>query len=166
MQSYRKKNKKFCEELIAYFPWYDTGHIENDASNNSSIAAVTFLPSRCVATIGGDTHTHRQQRDLISLLLFFRNKKSGLKRLRRPYFEEKSFLRASYTYLLKGPDYNLEWVHRVGPLQFQFNSGPSYMIMQFYSIFSKNGENLMNEIFRCTFLFLAGIFSRLSAARG
>jgi hypothetical protein len=30
-------NKKFWEELIAYFPWYDTGHIENDASNNSSI---------------------------------------------------------------------------------------------------------------------------------
>jgi hypothetical protein len=31
------KNKKLWEELIAYFPWYDTGHIENDASNNSSI---------------------------------------------------------------------------------------------------------------------------------
>jgi hypothetical protein len=35
----------------------DMGHIENDASNNSSIVpcvvvtAVTFLPSRCVATI-------------------------------------------------------------------------------------------------------------------
>jgi hypothetical protein len=28
------KNKKFWEELIASFPWYDTGHIENDASNN------------------------------------------------------------------------------------------------------------------------------------
>jgi hypothetical protein len=52
-------NKKFWEELIAYFPLYDTGHIENDASNNSSIVAcvfvtaVTFLPSRCLATIGG-----------------------------------------------------------------------------------------------------------------
>jgi hypothetical protein len=52
-------NKKFWEELIAYFPWYDTGHIENDASNNSSIVgcafvtAVTFLPSSCLATIGG-----------------------------------------------------------------------------------------------------------------
>jgi hypothetical protein len=50
-------NKTFWEELIAYFPWYDTGHIEN-ASNNSSIfacvfvTAVTFLPSRCLATIG------------------------------------------------------------------------------------------------------------------
>jgi hypothetical protein len=54
-----KLNKNFWEELIAYFPWYDTGHIENDASNNSSIVAcvfvtvVTFLPSRCLATIGG-----------------------------------------------------------------------------------------------------------------
>jgi hypothetical protein len=54
-----KRNKKFWEELIAYFPWYDTGHIENDASNNSSIVAgvfvtaVTFLPSRCPATIRG-----------------------------------------------------------------------------------------------------------------
>jgi hypothetical protein len=53
-----KNNKKFWEELTAYFPWYDTGHIENDASNNSSIVpcvfvtAVTFLPSRCLATIG------------------------------------------------------------------------------------------------------------------
>jgi hypothetical protein len=52
-------NKKFWEELIAYFPSYDTGHIENNASNNSSsvaclfVTAVTFLPSRCLATIGG-----------------------------------------------------------------------------------------------------------------
>jgi hypothetical protein len=35
-------NKKFWEELIAYFPCYDTGHIENDASNNSSIVACVF----------------------------------------------------------------------------------------------------------------------------
>jgi hypothetical protein len=53
------KNKKFWEELIPYFPSYDTGHIENNASNNSSIVApvfvnaVTFLPSHCLATIGG-----------------------------------------------------------------------------------------------------------------
>jgi hypothetical protein len=52
-------NKKFWEELIAYFPRYDTGHIENDASNNSPIVAcvlvtaVTFLPSRCLAPLGG-----------------------------------------------------------------------------------------------------------------
>jgi hypothetical protein len=42
-----------------YFPWDDTGHIENDAFNNSSIVpcvfltAVTFLPSRWLARIGG-----------------------------------------------------------------------------------------------------------------
>jgi hypothetical protein len=57
-------NKKFWEELIAYFPWYDTGHIENDASNNSSVVAcvfvtgVMFLLSRCLATIGGYTYRH------------------------------------------------------------------------------------------------------------
>jgi hypothetical protein len=51
-------NKKFWEELIAHFPCYDTGHIENDVSNNSSIVAcafvttVTILTSRCLATIG------------------------------------------------------------------------------------------------------------------
>jgi hypothetical protein len=50
-------NKKFWEELIAY-------RIENEAFNNSSIlasefvAAVTFLPSRCLATIGGFTYRH------------------------------------------------------------------------------------------------------------
>jgi hypothetical protein len=31
------ENKKFWEELMAYFPWYDPGHIENDASNISSV---------------------------------------------------------------------------------------------------------------------------------
>jgi hypothetical protein len=69
--------------FLAYFPWYDTDHIENDASNNSSVVAYVFvtavtfqlsrclaairvvLPSRCLAAIGG---LHRQQRDLISLL--------------------------------------------------------------------------------------------------
>jgi hypothetical protein len=57
-----EKNKRFWEELIAYFPWYDTDRIENDASSSSSIvaivlvAAVMFLPSRCLATIE-DTHT-------------------------------------------------------------------------------------------------------------
>jgi hypothetical protein len=57
-------NKEFWEELIAYFPSYDTGYIENDASNNTSIfacvfvTAVTFLPSRCLATIGNYTYRH------------------------------------------------------------------------------------------------------------
>jgi hypothetical protein len=61
------ENKKFWEELIAYFPWYDTDHIENESNNSSIVAyvfvtAVTFLPSRCLATIGGyvDTYTHTQ----------------------------------------------------------------------------------------------------------
>jgi hypothetical protein len=71
--------KKFWEELIAYFPSYDTGHTEKDESNNSSIVtrvfvtAVTFVPSRCLATIEKihrHTHTYTQQRDLISLLHF------------------------------------------------------------------------------------------------
>jgi hypothetical protein len=53
-------NKKFCEELIAN----DMYRIENDESNNSSIfasvfiAPVTFLLSRCLATIGGYTYRH------------------------------------------------------------------------------------------------------------
>jgi hypothetical protein len=38
------KYKKFWEEVIAYFPWYDTDRIENDAFNNSSIVAVYLLP--------------------------------------------------------------------------------------------------------------------------
>jgi hypothetical protein len=52
-------NKKFWEELIAYFPWYDTDCIENGASNTASIVAcifiavVTFLMSYCLATVGG-----------------------------------------------------------------------------------------------------------------
>jgi hypothetical protein len=37
-------DKKFWEELIAYFPWYDTDRIENDVSNNSSIVACVSLP--------------------------------------------------------------------------------------------------------------------------
>jgi hypothetical protein len=51
-------NNKFWEELFTCFPWYDTGHIEIDASNKYSIVAcvfviaVTFLPSRCLATMG------------------------------------------------------------------------------------------------------------------
>jgi hypothetical protein len=59
------KNKKFWEELIAYFPWYDTGHIENDASNNTSVVAcvfvttITFLPSSCLAMMGIHIQTHR-----------------------------------------------------------------------------------------------------------
>jgi hypothetical protein len=56
--------QKFWEELIAYFPWYDMDCIENDPLNDSSIvayvlvAAVTFLLSRCLATIGRYTYRH------------------------------------------------------------------------------------------------------------
>jgi hypothetical protein len=35
--------KKFWEELITYFPWYDTDLIENDVSNNSSVVACVFV---------------------------------------------------------------------------------------------------------------------------
>jgi hypothetical protein len=51
--------KTLWKELIAYFPGYNTGHIENNASKNSSIVAcvfvtaVTFLPSRYLAPIRG-----------------------------------------------------------------------------------------------------------------
>jgi hypothetical protein len=37
-----KNNNKFWEELIAYFPSYNIGHIENDASNNSSIVVYSL----------------------------------------------------------------------------------------------------------------------------
>jgi hypothetical protein len=65
-------SKKFWEELIAYFPWYDTDHIQNNSSNKSYIvcvfvATVIFLPSRCLAMVG-DTHTDTKTdgRDLCS----------------------------------------------------------------------------------------------------
>jgi uroporphyrinogen-III synthase len=53
---------KFWEEVIAYFPLIRHGPQENDASNIASIvafvsvAAVTFLQSRCLATIVEQTH--------------------------------------------------------------------------------------------------------------
>jgi hypothetical protein len=58
MSRIEEMSKKFWEELMAYFPRYDTDHIENDVSNNSSIVAyvfvtaVTFLLSSYLATIG------------------------------------------------------------------------------------------------------------------
>jgi hypothetical protein len=75
-------NKKFWEELIAYFPWYDTGHIENDMPNNSSIVAcvlvtaVTSPRSRCRATIGGP-HRHTQQRISQAYFYFFKIRRVG-----------------------------------------------------------------------------------------
>jgi hypothetical protein len=86
--------KKFWEELIACFPWYDTGHIKNDESNNSYIVAcvfataVTFLPSRCLATIRGSLpnrclatirwihrHTHTRTATWSHKPIYFLNKK-------------------------------------------------------------------------------------------
>jgi hypothetical protein len=54
-----KQNKKYWEELIAYFSCYYTAHVENDASDTSSIvvcvfvAMSIFLQSHCLATRGG-----------------------------------------------------------------------------------------------------------------
>jgi hypothetical protein len=56
-----QKYKPFWEEVIPYFLSYDTGRIENEASNNSSTVAcvfgatVTISPRRFLATIGGYT---------------------------------------------------------------------------------------------------------------
>jgi hypothetical protein len=64
---HRRKTKhknKFWEDLSTYFPWYDTGHIENHTSNNSFtvvcvfVTAVTFLPSRCLVTTEWYTYRH------------------------------------------------------------------------------------------------------------
>jgi hypothetical protein len=93
------KNKKFWKELTDYFPSYDTGHTENDASSNSSIVACVFvtavtclsrrclasiggfLPSRCLATTEGytDTHTHTNTTATWSHEPTFLNKESRLK---------------------------------------------------------------------------------------
>jgi hypothetical protein len=79
-----KKNKEFWEELIAYFPLYDAGHIENNAFNNSSIVLcicyrgnVSTEPLPSNGRADTQTHTHTQQRDLISLIYFFQNKEVG-----------------------------------------------------------------------------------------
>jgi hypothetical protein len=67
-------DKTFWEQQPT-FPWYDTDRTENSASNNSSIvrrvfvASVTFLPSRCLATIRGYTYRQNTERDLWSKLL-------------------------------------------------------------------------------------------------
>jgi hypothetical protein len=56
-----QQNWKKWEELIAYFPLRGQDRIENDVSNSIvacvSFAVVTFLPSRCQATIGEYTES-------------------------------------------------------------------------------------------------------------
>jgi hypothetical protein len=87
-------------QCLRHIPEDDTLHnhrCENLKSYNSStvaclsVTAETLLPSRCLATIREfftdplptnnrsytDTHTHIQQRDLISLLNFFKIRKMG-----------------------------------------------------------------------------------------
>jgi hypothetical protein len=59
-----KSKDKVLGRTDRLLSWYDTDRIENDASNNSPIAAcvfvaaVTSLPSRYLATIGGYTYRH------------------------------------------------------------------------------------------------------------
>jgi hypothetical protein len=66
-----KNNKKFWEEVITYLPRYDMDRIKNGASNNSSIfacvfvAALTYLPSRCLSTIWGYTYRHKDWWEII-----------------------------------------------------------------------------------------------------
>jgi hypothetical protein len=47
-------NKTFCDESPVFLS-HDMDHTENDTSNNScaSVFVAAFLPSRCLATIGG-----------------------------------------------------------------------------------------------------------------
>jgi hypothetical protein len=60
-----RRNKMFWEEPIACFLWNDKDRTENDASNNSAVvafvfvAAVTFMPDRCLTTTEGYTYRHR-----------------------------------------------------------------------------------------------------------
>jgi hypothetical protein len=39
-----RKNKKFWDELVTHSPWYDTGHIKNDTSNDLLLLGVYSLP--------------------------------------------------------------------------------------------------------------------------
>jgi hypothetical protein len=62
-------NKKFWEEVIAYFPSIRHGPHIKRRTNNSIIlcvffAAVTFLPCRFLATIVGYTYRQTGGRDL------------------------------------------------------------------------------------------------------
>jgi hypothetical protein len=60
----KKLHKKLWEELITYFPLIRHGpHIKKNACNSPVfvcvfIAAITLLPSHCLATIGAYTYRH------------------------------------------------------------------------------------------------------------
>jgi hypothetical protein len=76
-----KSHKEKCwEELMAYFPWYDTYRTENESPTillllHVFVAAVTFLPSRygttirgflssrCLATSGGGNYEAMMERN-------------------------------------------------------------------------------------------------------
>jgi hypothetical protein len=59
-------NKKFGEQLIAYFPLVYTHRIKNETIRGRGEDTDTQT-ARCPVTIRGDTDTtHRQQGDLIS----------------------------------------------------------------------------------------------------
>jgi hypothetical protein len=58
-------------------------HIENDVSSSSSVVAcvfvtaVTFLPSRCLATLEGYTDTHADSNVISKAYFFFKIRKEG-----------------------------------------------------------------------------------------
>jgi hypothetical protein len=72
------------------FLWYDTHHIENDASNNSSIVtcvlvvAGTCLLSRCLAKMG-DIHRRRAGWSHKPTFMFFQNRECRIKNFRLAY---------------------------------------------------------------------------------
>jgi hypothetical protein len=75
--NHHQKYKKFWEELITCYSLirhepHRRRHVQHfSVVACVSIAAVLCLPSRCIATIRGNTQTHREQGCLISLPLMF-----------------------------------------------------------------------------------------------
>jgi hypothetical protein len=84
---YTPINKKFWEELIAYFPLIRHGSHRKLCLQQSFVAAETCLPSRCLATIGGYTDRptgspfirHGQHRTILLLLRVFVNTRACLR---------------------------------------------------------------------------------------
>jgi hypothetical protein len=67
----RKKDEKFWEELIAYVPLIRHGPHRKLSRCLATIKGL--LPSRCLVAIRGETRTHGQQRDLISIFYLAEN---------------------------------------------------------------------------------------------